>query len=717
MSRFSNKDVLLSIIVIFSISLISIPINSYAEEIFVSSVGVDKTTIITVTNDSKQDVETFRIWLTEEFDFEAFKTEQGWIGEKNPQGVIIFTSTDSIKVGESVKFGIKTDKPNPIINWKGLDQENNTISVGAMIPTEISTTKQNPEINVNENIINTDGGIFSESIFRIIPDKPNVGSTIRITGEAFGTSQIFDFYIDTKKIGSFETDQDGFFITTMKIPNDEIKERVDFKIKNKQGDEKVISLRLGTADNRIVESEKMKLSISGIDNIVKTGDKLDISGTGIPGTTIITKIITPEDNVLYTRTAKVDGAGLWKLSEPIDIPFDSVFGKYSITVSDGDNELLKNWTVETNKIIVINPTEEIVEEGELMKFIGTAMPNEKLELVLESNLGKELKSEIINVGNSGFIEFEYQTKENDDPEGTWTLIATQGATKEFTYVGYGVIPTIPVNLKFDKVNYNSSDTAVISLLGTPLVNVKMIIINPAGTPGDNIFVQLQGDGRATYELDLTGYGSGIYTAVTKIENSQSSEQFSVGLQIGSGPINATVTQTEYQLGEPILLIGETNPNSLLTAKLTDPSGEEIKRIEIPTDNEGSFSESGFRIPENGISGSWKITINSGSNLEIVDFEVFIIKDDGMIVEISDGAEIPGYGKTMKIEIQTTHKSGIVLQIVNQNGVIIEDSLNCNTTAEFNCETYWTIPKDMLPGTYTLIADDNRNKTETQFIVE
>jgi len=717
MSRFSNKDVLLSIIVIFSISLISIPINSYAEEIFVSSVGVDKTTIITVTNDSKQDVETFRIWLTEEFDFEAFKTEQGWIGEKNPQGVIIFTSTDSIKVGESVKFGIKTDKPNPIINWKGLDQENNTISVGAMIPTEISTTKQNPEINVNENIINTDGGIFSESIFRIIPDKPNVGSTIRITGEAFGTSQIFDFYIDTKKIGSFETDQDGFFITTMKIPNDEIKERVDFKIKNKQGDEKVISLRLGTADNRIVESEKMKLSISGIDNIVKTGDKLDISGTGIPGTTIITKIITPEDNVLYTRTAKVDGAGLWKLSEPIDIPFDSVFGKYSITVSDGDNELLKNWTVETNKIIVINPTEEIVEEGELMKFIGTAMPNEKLELVLESNLGKELKSEIINVGNSGFIEFEYQTKENDDPEGTWTLIATQGATKEFTYVGYGVIPTIPVNLKFDKVNYNSSDTAVISLLGTPLVNVKMIIINPAGTPGDNIFVQLQGDGRATYELDLTGYGSGIYTAVTKIENSQSSEQFSVGLQIGSGPINATVTQTEYQLGEPILLIGETNPNSLLTAKLTDPSGEEIKRIEIPTDNEGSFSESGFRIPENGISGSWKITISSGSNLEIVDFEVFIIKDDGMIVEISDGAEIPGYGKTMKIEIQTTHKSGIVLQIVNQNGVIIEDSLNCNTTAEFNCETYWTIPKDMLPGTYTLIADDNRNKTETQFIVE
>ena len=389
MIRFSNREAFLSIIVIFSIVLISIPINSYAEEIVVKGAGVDSTTIITLTNDSTQDVETFRIWLNENFNFQSFKTEQGWTGEKNSQGVIIFTSSDSIKVGESVKFGIKTDKPNPVINWKGLNQENNIITVGATIPTEISTIKQNPQIDLNQNIKSTDGDIFSESVFRIIPDKPNAGSTIRITGEAFGTSQIFDFYIDDKKIGIFETDQNGFFITTMKIPDDEIKERVDFKIKNNQGDEKVISLRLGTADNRIVELEKMKLSLSGIQNTVKTGDKLNIEGTGLPGTTITAKVITPENNVLYTRTAKVDGAGSWKLSEPINIPFDSIFGKYSITISDGRNELLKNWNVETNKLIVINPIEKIYEAGELLEFTGTAIPNEKLELILERITGKD----------------------------------------------------------------------------------------------------------------------------------------------------------------------------------------------------------------------------------------------------------------------------------------------------------------------------------------
>ena len=717
MIRSSNREVFLSVIVVFSVALMLIPINAYAEEINVKGIGVDKTTIITLTNDSTQNVETFRIWLSDDFNFESFKAEQGWIGEKNPQGVIIFTSSESIKVGELVKFGIKTDKPNPVINWKGLDKENNVIDVGVVVPAKISSIEQNPEINPNLNIKNNDGEIFSESVFRIIPDKPNVGSTIRITGESFGESQIFDFYIDTKRIGSFETDQDGFFITTMKIPNDEIEERVDFKIKNKQGDEKVISLRLGTAENRIVEVEKMKLSVSGIDNVVKTGDKLNISGTGLPGTTITAKVITPENVVIYTRTSKVDGAGLWKLSESINIPFDSTFGKYSITVSDGRNELLKNWTVETNKLIVINPTEKIFEEGELIKFTGTAIPNQKLELILEDNLGNELKTEMIDVDSSGFVEFEFQTTENDNTEGTWSLIATQGKNKEFTYVGYGVVPTIPVNLKFDKVNYQSSDTAIISLIGNPSDDLKMIIINPAGTPGEDILIKLQADGRAKYELDLTGFGSGIYTAVTKINNSQSSEQFSVGLQIGSGPITATITQTEYQQGESILIIGNTNPNSLLSAKLTNPNGEEIKIIDIPTDNEGAFSNSGFRIPESGISGTWKITISSGSNLEIIEFDVFSITLEGMLVEISEGTEIPGYGKTLKIEIQTTHKSGIELQIFNENGVMIEESLSCNTTAEFNCETLWVIPKDILPGTYTLKADDTRNKTETQFLIE
>ena len=289
-------------------------------------------------------------------------------------------------------------------------------------------------------------------IWLTIPDKPNAGSTIRVTGDQFAASQKFEFYIDTEKIGDFITDENGHFITTMKIPNVEKDSRVDFKIIGHDQTEKKISLRLGDNENRLSKTEIVKLEIKGLPSTSYPGDILEIEGTGIPGNTIIIEITNPEEKITNTRTVQADNAGNWKMLETINIPFDAVLGKYSITASDGTNHILKNWNVETNKIIIINPEKIKFETGELIKFTGTAMPNTPLELILENNLGDEISSDIIQVGDSGLVEFEYQTTENDDKEGTWTLIATQNNNKEFIYVGYDVFPTIPVNIKFDKIN-------------------------------------------------------------------------------------------------------------------------------------------------------------------------------------------------------------------------------------------------------------------------
>jgi hypothetical protein len=79
--------------------------------------------------------------------------------------------------------------------------------------------------------------------------------------------------------------------------------------------------------------------------------------------------------------------------ESINIPFDAVLGKYSITVSDGRNHILKNWNVETNKTIIINPEKIKFDPGELIKFTGTALPNIPLELILEDSLGNEMTSD------------------------------------------------------------------------------------------------------------------------------------------------------------------------------------------------------------------------------------------------------------------------------------------------------------------------------------
>ncbi len=272
MSNSSTRGIFLSIILLFSIALIIIPSNAYAEEINVKSFAFEETTIIELTNDSDEGVYTFRIWLGSDFSFKSFKTENGWVGEKTPQGVIIFTSSETIKPGESVKFGVKTDKAKPGINWKALDKGDKQMSIGKVLPGELPDVIQNTKPKQDQSIENTGTGISTESIFRIVPEKPNVGSSIRVTGDKFAASQEFDFYINSKKIGSFETDENGHFMTTMKIPEDQKADRTDFKIKAKDGEEKVISLRIGNSTSQIPVSEIIKLTIKGIPDVVHRGD-------------------------------------------------------------------------------------------------------------------------------------------------------------------------------------------------------------------------------------------------------------------------------------------------------------------------------------------------------------------------------------------------------------------------------------------------------------
>jgi len=718
MTKSFMKGISLSGIILFSIILILNPLNGYANEIDVKSEGIKETSIITLTNDSTQNIKTFKIWLSENFNFKSFKTEMGWIGEKNPQEVIIFTSSEVIKNGESVKFGIKTDKINPIINWKVLNQNNEIIETGVIITSILSKVIKNPEIKIGQEYKNTGESIFTDSSFRIIPDKPNAGSTIRITGDQFGAFQKFELYVNTEKIGEIITEENGYFMTTANIPNLDEKERVEFKILSYDGIEKIISLRLGEGVNRVSNQEEVKLTIRGVPNILQRGEILEVYGKGTPGTAITVQILNSEQELLNTRTTKIDNTANWKLSEGIAIPFDADFGIYSIIISDGENQILKNWEVKTNKIIQIYPTKLIFDAGELIKFTGTALPNTQLELSLEDNLGNEMISDIINVDETGIVEFEYQTTENDDKEGTWTLIAIQQKNKEFVYVGYNEEMVIPINIEFNKSNYKSSEIAVITIMGNPLDSLRMLIIDPSGNiEGEEILIKIKQNGQMQYNLELTEFTTGMYSAVIQKGNNQNSELFSVGLQTGSGIINAESTEQDYNQGESMLILGNTKPNSLMTAELWDPNEKKYKTLTIVSDSVGTFTESKFRIPSDGISGIWKIKIDNGANVKVIEINVYSISDDGMFMKIIEDVDIPGFGKNIRIDIVTSHKTSVSIEIVDENGKIIDDTLNCNTTSEFKCELLWTITKDILPGTYTVKAVDSIYSTQATFVVK
>ena len=712
MNKSSLRGVFLSIVLLFSITLVLIPSNAYADEISVESIGLEETVIIEFTNDLDKEINTFRIWVGADFNFKSFKTEKGWIGEKTPQGVIVFTTSDPIKRGESVKFGVKTDNKNPGINWKAIDTKSQQQGTGKVLPKELPGVVENSKITP---VKRADGsGILSESVFRIIPEKPNVGSSIRVTGDNFGASQDFDFYIGDSKIGSFVTDENGHFMTTMKIPTNQNADRVDFKIKDSQGEEKKISLRIGVVENRIPEIENVKLTIKGIPNVIHRGDFLEISGTGVPNGAITAEITNPDGGIINSRTAEISSKGNWNL-EPIIVPLDTPFGKYSAKITDGRENVLKSWTVESDKKIIIAPYNLKFEPGEVMKFNGTALPNKPIEIILEDPQGKELFSDIISVDETGLVEFEYTTSQSSS-KGTYTLVATQEKDTEFIFAGLGQLPTIPINLEFDKLNYSPGNKAIISLTGKASEIINLLIIDPSDKPKeDAISITLRGDGTAEHQLDLTGYSSGVYSAVVSKGTAQSTEIFTVGLQTGSGDIQINTTKLEYAPGDSILILGDTAKNVLLTISLADPDGKIVKEKDTFSNKDGKISEGTFRIPSDGKSGMWTINAKSGSNYDKIEIEVISTVLEGVQITVVKGLNIPGVGDSMQIKIVGV-KQTTAIEIISADGEII-DSLEFIASSGGEINQPWIIPKDTEPGTYTIKVSDAVTSAESTFEIK
>jgi len=717
MSKSSTRGVFLSLVLLCLTVAIIIPINAYAiETINAKSFSFEETTIVEFTNSGKEDINSFRIWLGSDINFKSFKTESGWIGERTPQGVIIFTSSESVKPGESIKIGVKTDKTNPGINWKALDKNKKQIETGKTIPKESAKSTSNEKPTGK----NSSDGILSDSVFRIIPEKPNVGSTIRVTGDNFGALQQFDFYINTDKIGTFETDEGGHFISTVTIPKNQNADRVDFSVKDKAGNEKKISLRIGEVENRIPASENIKLTIKGIPDILHRGDFLEVSGTAQPNSVITASVKDMGEKIINTRTAEVDSKGDWKI-EPILVPVDALFGRYSAVISDGREEISTSWVLESGKVIIITPTTLKFNPGETMKFNGTAPPNKVLELILKDPLGDEKFSDIIQVSESGIVEFAYPTKVNVDKEGTWTLIAEQDGNREFIFTGLGQPPSIPINLEFDKLNYKSTETAIISLTGKPLEKLSMLIIDPSDKPkifsegSSAISITLQQDGRKTYSLDLNGYASGVYTAAINKGSAKSSQTFTVGLQTGAGEIKISSTKLEYRPGESILVLGKANPNALLTLTLIDPNGNILKTKETFSDKIGSIKGGELRIPSKAKTGTWTINAKSGSNFHEIKIEVITSIEEGLVVTVNQGIEIPGFGKSIDIKVVNAIQT-VQIEIISSEGNVI-GKLSFPPTNKGEIKQPWFIPQGTTPGTYTVKVKDGQNTAKTTFVIK
>jgi len=711
----SIKGVFLSILLVSSLLSVAMLDNVEAQEkpVTAKSIGFEKTTIVEFENTGNTDVQTFRLWLGSDFSFKSFKTEKGWTGQKTPQGVLVFSTEIPVKPGESVKFGIKTDKEKPGINWKALDKTDEQIEIGKTLVSDLAE----PEKKTSEPTTKSDNGILSDSTFRLIPEKPKVGSTIRVTGDSFGVNHEFDFYLDKKKLDSFESDDDGNFIFTTKIPEDENPDRVEFIVKDKQGNEKVISLRLGESEDRLAMGEEIPLKLLNPPSVVNPGQVILVNGEGEPSSTVTLTIKDVEGNIISTNTAEIDNNGKWTRETLLSL--DTPLGKYSVEITDGRESKLFNFDVESSQTIQIVPSQIKFDPGTIMIFNGTVNPNEELEVVLENPLGTEVFSDIIQVDESGFVEFEFETSFSDE-EGTYVLTAFQGDEAAITLVGLGELPKAQLVAKMDKLNYKAGDIAKIALDGPASATITILIINPSDKEEKNDLVILGPDGRGSYELDLTGYASGVYTTVAKRASSVTEEQFSVGLQTGSGDIEISTTKLEYEPGDPILILGDTTKGDVLvTLVLLDPDDNEIKVKETwatKAEDKGKISESGFRIPTDAISGAWKIKASSGPNFDFAEFDV--VPDTelvGMTITIEGIETLPSIGKIVNIRVLGAQQS-VEFDIKSELGDII-DQLVGRATSDGEVRMPWPVPIGTPPGTYTIIVTDAFSNTTATFELE
>lgn len=702
------RGILLLILLISASFFIMVPqVKGQTDLVTVISTSHEGITVVEYKN-SEENIFDIKSVVLEVNDgnFKSFKTENGWTGKKTSVDAVTFTSTDSIKPGESAKFGIKTSTPDPVFSWKAFDEEGDELGSGERIVTtqqEITTKKTSPL---------GPPGVLDDSSFRMIPSTPSVGSSLRIIGEGFGPREKLDFYIDNNKIDSFVTDENGAFTVSTKIPESQQADRADFIIRDQNGDQKSMSLRIKEASSR-AEPQDVTLTINS-DSVNHRGDEKKITGTALPQSTITMSISDSEGNILTTFTATADSTG--KYSITYRVPLDLEFGDYRITVSDGKNVVFNPFTIETTQKITLSSAKQPYEPGETIVLNGTAIVNQEILITIEDPVGMEIYAKSFVVGADGKVSVEYKL-DTAAREGTYVVSATQGEEHQTFLVGVGELPEIQLLVRMSALSYKTTDQAVINIIGPPSSTVGLVLVDPSDKQKLADTITVGPDGSYVYSFSVNGFSPGVYTAVLTRGNAQVEERFSVGLGTVSGTVTVRTVSDTYLPGDSILILGDSSPNVIITITLVDPNGVKVRTADVFTDKKGVFTSSVFRFPSDAQPGIWKIDAASGLNHKSKELTVLAQSSQGITVKVDRSPPTYSVNDIVTISGTGAGKShNIEIKILRPDKTEIIE-LGIVATGVGSYSTIWKVPVGLDSGTYTIKVLDASTVAETTFNVK
>jgi len=700
---------ILSVFTIFSISEVQA-----AENISVNAKSFENTVIIEFTNKNTQNIKTIKIWLGTDNSFKTFKSDTDWGGGKYSDGqLLVFTATNTLKLGESVKFGVITDKKTSGINWKVLDQNENEVGVGNISPQEISQTSQviEEDAKMIEEIKETAGSLYGTKKF--MPEKLRADSNVRLIGNGFNSEEILQFYLDNISLKSVKTDKQGNFITTLRIP-DVDPGTSEFLIKNEVGDLQSTSINISESKNRFLP-ETTAFEITDIPKEIRLEDTMSISGSGPPLTTIILSINNEQDVLEKIHIIDINANGKWSFEDEVSI--DEILGTKNYLLKNGVNNILREIEFKSDKLLTISTAATRYNAGDTVIFTGSGIPNKDLTVFVKDPNGKIIHFDIVKVAATGNVEYEFTTN-NTFETGTYVLITKHQNESDAHLFGIGQYPTTQIIVLTDKTNYigTGSSSAFINVVGPPSTSLLLTIIDHQDNIkfSGNLVTNPMGENR--YALDLTGYSTGVYKAVVSKANIQDSIKFAVGVQTGSGDISLTPPKQSYLPGEQLVISGQTeNNNSILTVSLIDASGNTTSVIEIFSDSSGSFSSNLLGIPPNAELGNWKVNVKSKLDFAENIINVSTTLGTSLVLDITKTDYIVGETITIK-GTSPTIVSSVIITVTNSDQEIIEE-LETPVTGNGNFSLPWIIPSGLPFGMYTIQVTDNTNTDSVEVNIQ
>jgi len=697
---------------------VSTSVNGSPYLVTVNSTNNNGITIMHFNNSatSTSDLNSITIQIIQGGNFKSFKTD-GWMGKRTASDTLTFTSINTLKPGESTTFEIGTDQSNPSFSWKAFDANNNVMGSGEIgvsqqpgnTPPSNTPPGNTPPGNSPPSIIQ---GVLDTSNFRIVPSTPRVGTDIRVVGESFARSTNLDLYLGDYKIDSFVTNGDGNFIETIKIPDTQQTGGTTFVIKDQLGKAVSFTTILQAPKIRMtVQSQNCTLTVN-TDTIYHRGDTKIVSGTAAPDSTVTISVLDSSGNSLKTFTTKADGACHYSFSHVV--PIDAPFGQYTIVVSDEKNQATHVIDVVTTHQISISTSQLEYNPGDTIVINGTAVSSQLVAITVADPTGNQAFEKDVTVGSDGKINVSFPLG-NSVIKGTYKLVAVQGNDTVPYYFGVGEPPVPQLTVSMDKLNYQNTDKPIISVSGPASSTLNLVIVDPSDKQKFADTITVGSNGLATYSLNLTSYDLGIYAAVISRGNDKVVTNFGIGIET-SGQITMNTVKDNYVPGDSIIILGNSNPDSIIKITLSDPNGAIIKSVQTFTDKKGFFSSTDFRIPGDGISGIWKLDATSGINHKGLDLAV---KSANQGITIQLDKNPPEYSRGDLVSISGTgagNSADLTLKILGVNNTQIL-SLEITATNTGDYSTAWTIPPNFSPGTFTIQASSLAGKVSTNFTIK